>query len=131
MADDPEIEDPQVDALLADHPDEVVAATRYLRAVLREGHPGLVERVRRGWHSINYRDPDAGFVCALFPMADRVQLVFEHGAAMPDPHGRLTGTGRQVRALEFGAAADVDPALVLEYLDLAVETGAGLRARRR
>jgi hypothetical protein len=87
--------------------------------------------VRTGWHSINYRDPDAGFVCALFPMADHVQLVFERGAALPDPYRRLTGTGRQVRALEFTTGSDVDPAMVLEYLDLAVEVGAGLRSRRR
>jgi hypothetical protein len=123
--------DPEVDALLAEHPDDVAGTTQRLRAVLREGHPELAERVRTGWHSINYRDADAGFVCALFPMADRVHLVFEHGAAMPDPHGRLTGTGRQVRALEFAEESDVDPALVLEYLDLALEVGVGLRARRR
>ncbi len=130
MTGGPEIDD-EVAALLADHPDGVAATTRRLRAALLGGHPELVERVRTGWHSINYRDPEAGFVCALFPTGDRVQLVFEHGAAMPDPHGRLTGTGRQVRALEFRTAAEVDPAMVLEYLDLAVEVGARPRTRRR
>jgi hypothetical protein len=36
-----------------------------------------------------------------------------------------------VRALEFTTGSDVDPAMVLEYLDLAVEFGTGLRSRRR
>jgi hypothetical protein len=120
-----------VTALLAEHGDDVVGLTLRLRTVLLDGHPQLVEGVRTGWHSINYRDPDAGFVCALFPMADHVQLVFERGATLPDPYRRLTGTGRQVRALEFTTGSDVDPAMVLEYLDLAVEFGTGLRSRRR
>jgi hypothetical protein len=121
---------PDVEHLLDDHPDGVRVTALRLRQVLLDGHPQLDERVRAGWHSLNYRDPDAGFVCALFPMADRVQLVFERGASLPDSRGLLTGTGRQVRALEFTAEADVDPAVVLEYLDLAVEIGTGLRARR-
>jgi hypothetical protein len=119
-----------VTALLAEHGDDVVGLILRLRTVLLDGHPQLVEGVRTGWHSINYRDPDAGFVCALFPMADHVQQVFERGA-LPDPYRRLTGTGRQVRALEFTTGSDVDPAMVLDYLDLAVEVGAGLRSRRR
>jgi hypothetical protein len=58
-----------------------------------------------------------------------VQLVFERGALLPDPNGRLTGTGRQVRALEFTEPSGIDPTVVLEFLDLAVELGAGRRAR--
>ena len=121
--------DPTADELLSEHPDAVTTTAQRLRAVLLDAHPQLEERVRRGWHSINYRDPAAGFVCALFPRAERVQLVFEQGARLPDPEGRLTGTGRQVRALEFTAPDEVDPAVVVPFLDHAVELGAGLRAR--
>ena len=120
--------DDDAEDLLSEHPDAVAATAQRLRAVLLDAHPQLEERVRRGWHSINYRDPVAGFVCALFPTADRVQLVFEHGARLPDPDGRLTGTGRQVRALEFRTPDEVDPAVVVPFLDHAVELGAGLRA---
>ncbi len=121
--------DDDAEDLLSEHPETVTATAQRLREVLLDAHPQLEERVRRGWHSINYRDPMAGFVCALFPTADRVQLVFEHGARLPDPDGRLTGTGRQVRALEFTTPDEVDPAVVLPFLDHAVELGAGLRAR--
>ena len=121
--------DPGADELLSEHPDAVTTTAQRLRAVLLDAHPQLEERVRRGWHSINYRDPAAGFVCALFPRAERVQLVFEQGARLPDPEGRLAGTGRQVRALEFTAPDEVDPAVVVPFLDHAVELGAGLRAR--
>ena len=59
-------------------------------------------------------------MCAIFPMADRVQLVFERGVLMPDPLGRLGGTGRQVRSLEFTDASRVDDGVVQEFLDHAV-----------
>jgi len=107
----------------------VAATAQRLREVLLDAHPQLEERVRRGWHSINYRDPLAGFVCALFPTADRVQLVFEHGARLPDPERRLSGSGRQVRALDLTAPDQVDAEVVGTFLDHAVELGAALRAR--
>ena len=80
---------------------------------------------------MNHTDPVAGFVCAVFPFADRVQLVFERGAALPDPDRLLGGSGRTVRTLEFSSAAEVDPGVVVAFLDLAVELGADLRSGRR
>jgi hypothetical protein len=121
--------DPAVEELLADHSEAVIGLAQRLRALVLEAHPQFDERARPGWHSINYRDPGAGFVCALFPGVDRVQLVLEHGARLPDPEGRLTGTGRQVRTLEFPVGGPLDEDIVVHYLDLAVELGAVLRAR--
>ena len=121
--------DATVERLLDDHSDAVIATAQRLRAVVLEAHPQFAERARPGWHSINYHHPDAGFVCAIFPGAERVQLVFEHGARLPDPEGRLSGTGSQVRTLDVPAGSDVDAAVVAEFLDLAVELGIALRAR--
>jgi len=123
--------DPAADDMLGDHPDAVIAKAQRLRAVLLEAQPVLVERARTGWHSVNYTHPTAGFVCALFPAADRVDLVFEHGALLPDPDGRLTGTTRQVRTLRVHPEDDLDQGVVVEFLDAAVELGAGLRTGRR
>ncbi len=122
-------EDPEVDELLADHPDDVADTARTVRAAVLAAQPQLVERVRRGWHSINYRDPGAGFVCAVFPTRESVQLVFERGADLPDPDGLLTGSGKQVRMLVFRCVDDVDDNVVGRYLDLAVDLGAALRRR--
>jgi hypothetical protein len=123
--------DAAADALLAEHPDAVVRTAQELREVLLDAQPDLVERARTGWHSVNYAHPDAGFVCALFPAGDRVDLVFERGALLPDPGGRLTGTTRQVRTLRVPAGGSVDRPVVVELLDAAVELGAALRAGRR
>jgi hypothetical protein len=119
----------ELDALLADHPEAVAGIALRLREVLLTGRPDLAERVRPGWHSVNFHDPGAGFVCGIFPQADRVQLVFERGALLPDPHRRLGGTGRQVRTLDFTAEEDIDAAVILEFLDLAVDIGARARSR--
>jgi len=121
--------DPGGEALRPDHGDAVAEAARRLRGVLLNARPDLVERVRTGWHSVNYRDPAAGFVCAIFPTTDTVQLVFERGAQLPDEDGLLTGTGKQVRMLVFRTADDVDEDVVSRYLDLAVDLGVALRSR--
>lgn len=122
-------DDPEVDGLLADHRADVAAVARKVRAAVLSAQPQLVERVRRGWHSMNYRDPVAGFVCAIFPMADVVQLVFERGAELPDPDHLLAGAGKQVRMLGFAHAEEVDEDVIDRYLDLAIEVGAALRRR--
>ncbi|MGY1806550.1 DUF1801 domain-containing protein [Blastococcus sp. SYSU D00669] len=115
---------PEVQQLLDEHTDGVARTALELRRVLLEGHPELTERVRPGWHSLNYRHPTAGYVAGLFPLADRVRLVLERGAELPDPEGRLRGEGlRTVRYLEVVDEDDVDRELVLELVDLAVGLG--------
>jgi hypothetical protein len=64
---------------------------------LRRLRPDLVPQVRLGWGSVNFRHPRAGFVCAVFPMADHVSLVFEHGRQLSNESGLLQGEGKQVR----------------------------------
>ena len=123
--------DTTAERLLAEHPEDVVATAQRLREVVLAAHPDLTERARPGWHSLDYSHPRAGFVCALFPGADRVDLVLEHGARLPDPESRLTGSGRQVRTLSFPAQAVVDADVVVEFLDVAVEFGTASFARAR
>jgi hypothetical protein len=120
--------DPAVEQLLGDHSAAMVGTVQRLRSILLDAQPQLVERARPGWHSVNYRDPVAGFVCAIFPGAERVQLVFEHGARLPDPEARLSGTGKQVRALDLPAGHEVDVETVVRFVDLAVDLGAALRS---
>jgi len=72
-----------------------------LIAALRRLRPDLVPQVRLGWGSVNFRHPKAGFVCAVFPMADHVSLVFEHGRLLSNAGGLLQGDGKQVRFIRF------------------------------
>lgn len=114
----------EVQQLLAGHPPAVARATLDLRDLLRTAYPELQERVRTGWHSINYRHPQAGFVCGLFPRDTGVTLVFERGTQLPDPDGLLRGTGRTVRSLEFLAAPTPEETdVVAEFVHQAIALG--------
>lgn len=120
-----------LERLLAGEPPPVAELVRRLRDVVRAAHPDLVEKVNLGWHGVAYHHPRAGYVCALFPRGEGVNVGFEHGADHPDPLGRLTGRGRtrDVR-IEVGAGPEEDE-VVVDYLDLAVDQALDRAAERR
>ena len=110
-----------LDAMLGAEPPAVAALVRRLRAVVREAHPDLREKVNAMWHGVAYHHPRAGYVCGLFPRHGGVNVGFELGADLPDPHGRLIGhrRTRDVR-VEVDAGPDEEE-IVVDYLDLAVD----------
>jgi hypothetical protein len=65
-----------------------------LRALVKRTIPDAIERVRPGWGLIGY-DVPAGRRTAYFAFvwaeAEHVHLGFEHGHAMDDPDGLLSG----------------------------------------
>ena len=113
-------EDLEAAELLLDHDDRVVAAAQWLRELVTATVPDAVERVYPGWHGFGYRHPQAGYFCAVFPRSDTVQLSFERGARLPDPHRLLAGGGRQVRYVDVRAAGDPPAHLLVELLDAAL-----------
>ncbi|OLT23727.1 hypothetical protein BJF78_31850 [Pseudonocardia sp. CNS-139] len=114
---------PPLDQMLATEPPAVADLVRRLRAVLLDAHPDLRERVNLGWHGIGFHHPRGGYVVGLFPRHGGVNVGFEYGADLPDPHGRLLGEHRRrtrdVR-VEVGAGPDEED-VVVDYLDLAVD----------
>ncbi|NKX52587.1 DUF1801 domain-containing protein, partial [Arthrobacter deserti] len=71
----------------------------WVRSVLLDAEPDFEQRIYRGWEAVGFHHPDAGYLCGIFPRPEGLQLLFEHGAALPDPEGMLRGDGRQVRML--------------------------------
>lgn len=69
----------------------------WTRAEVRAADPDFTEHIYRGWDGIGFRHPEAGYVCAVYPREERVELLFEHGASLVDPEGLLTGSGTQTR----------------------------------
>lgn len=82
--------------LTENHP-EAIELSLSLRDVVLDAEPDLADRVYRGWDGIGFRHPEAGYVCAVYPREERVELLFEHGASLVDPEGLLTGSGTQTR----------------------------------
>lgn len=87
----------EIESFLAAFQPPIAETAGRLIAALRRLRPDLVPQVRLGWGSVNFRHPRAGFVCAVFPMAEHVSLVFEHGRLLSNESGLLRGDGKQVR----------------------------------
>jgi hypothetical protein len=117
--------------MLATEPPAVVTLLQRLRTVVREAHPDLREKVNAGWHGIGFHHPRAGYVVGLFPRNGGVNVGFEYGADLPDPHGRLRGEGRRTRdvRVEVGAGREEED-IVVDYLDLAVDLAIDRAARK-
>jgi len=99
--------DAEIEGFLAGCAPPIGATAGLLIATLRRLRPDLVPQVRLGWGSVNFRHPGAGFVCAVFPMADHVSLVFEHGRQLDNASGLLQGNGKQVRFIPFPPGAEI------------------------
>lgn len=80
---------------------------RAVRAFVREHAPDLQERL--------YMDvPSYWGSDALLYLADyskHINLGFNRGAHLPDPHGLLEGTGKNLRHVKLRGAADLTPQL--------------------
>lgn len=99
--------DAEIESFLASFRPPIGEMAGRLIEALRRLRPDLVPRVRLGWGSVNFRHSKAGFVCAVFPMADHVSLVFEHGRLLSNESGLLQGQGKQVRFIPFRPGQEI------------------------
>jgi len=89
-------------ALLDTAPPPIAKTARRLIRLLVTGHADLTPVVRMGWRSVNFRHAKAGFVCGVFPLANDVLLVFEHGRLLDNSAGLLEGDHlKKVRFIRF------------------------------
>lgn len=91
--------------ILRPFPEPIATLASDLALTLLSVRPDLEGKARLGWGSVNYRHPQAGFVCAIFPMDDHVSLVFEHGRQLSSP--LLKGDGKQVRYIRFEPGVEI------------------------
>jgi hypothetical protein len=91
-----------------------------VRGHVRRADPDLTEQVYRGWKGVGFRHPEAGYVCAIFPRDDHVELLFEHGASLPDPEGVLRGDAKQTRFIRIDEPADGDAGVIERYVQQAI-----------
>ena len=111
------------EALLELAPPAIARIARRLVRLLATQHPELGPVVQQGWRSVNFRHPKAGYVCGVFPQANDVLLVFEHGRLLDNSSGLLEGDYlKKVRFIRFRPrdpipAGDIG-ALVFEAISL-------------
>ncbi len=94
-----------VDDFFSRYEAEVRETARALRAALRRIAPDANETLHVGWKCVSYGT--AKKFCAIAPHTSSVNLQFHAGAALDDPRGLLTGTGKSMRHVKLVAAKDV------------------------
>lgn len=105
------IEDRAFDSFVASSSGPVRQTMAELRELVHATAPGADERVIRGWRVIAY-DHD-GLFCSLKPKRAHVDLGFNRGAALDDPHGLLVGTGKHARHVRVAGDFDRDAVVAL------------------
>ena len=106
--------------ILADAAPEIRLLAERLRSLIRETIPEAVETAYPGWHAVGYRHPESGYFAGIFPETGRVRLAFEWGILLPDPHGLLSGTGKQVRYVDIYEEGELRETAIRDLLLAAV-----------
>jgi hypothetical protein len=126
----------QLESFIDKFTPQVAAQTRSAFAWMRRKFPGATVLVYDNFTALaigfgpNDRASEAVFSLAVFPQW--VSLFFLQGAALPDPHRRLTGGGKQVRHIKLVPLELLQDPQVVALLDaeakrlgLAVSSGRG------
>jgi len=95
---------------------EIRSIAKQLRTLIRETMPEADENGHSIWHSVNYRHPKAGYVCGIFPRKEYIDLVFEFGILLPDPHKVLQGTGKQIRYIRLTESDEINEEAIKQLI---------------
>ncbi len=112
-------ERPTPEQFLSRFPLEIQALAAELRALLKSVIPDAEERVIPAWGMVGYRVPHMKktiHACFIVPKMDHVQLGFEQGIYLDDPHSLLAGKGTQVRYIPIHHVADIKRDVLLPYI---------------
>jgi hypothetical protein len=115
----------QLQQFLDKYTPEIAALAQEVLDAMRTRLPGAVQLVYDNYNALaigfgpTERASDAIFSIALYPRW--VTLFFLRGAALPDPHKVLKGSGKVVRHLVLQRVADLDQPAVRELMAAALE----------
>ena len=114
----------QLDLFLAKYNSPIASLARQALTKLRKRLIGSLEMVYDNYNALvigfvpNERPSDAIFSIALYP--DHVSLCFLQGAGIPDPHGRLLGSGTVARHIRLESAATLDDPEIVSLMSAAL-----------
>ncbi len=114
----------QLDSFLAKFTPEMAKFARRVLVKMRKRLPNAIEMVYDNYQALvigfvpNERPSDAIFSVVVFPR--KIALCFLQGAKLPDPHGRLRGSGNVVRNVRVGDISVLDDPHVVTLMDEAL-----------
>lgn len=121
--------DTPLQALISAYHPEIQDLVLQIRSIILHCVPAAQEKVNLGWRSINFRDSHVGYFCGIFPKDDQVDVAFEWGVLLPDPHGVLGGESVQVRYLRVKDSRELPVQPLEELLKAAVNLPGDRSAR--
>lgn len=112
-----------VDALLARYDGSIAAIARAVRQTLVAQLPGITEEPDATANVIGYGYGSGykGLICTLILSKKGVKLGFYKGAALPDPHHLLQGSGKVHRYVEIGSPEAAEDARLAELIQAAAD----------
>lgn len=100
--------DPRVDAYIASQARDMQPILVAARTRIREALPDATETIKWGYPTY----VGAKNIVALMVFPESANLQFFRGMSLPDPKGKLTGTGKEMRHVEVAHVKDLkDPAV--------------------
>ena len=104
----------EIDRFLEAYAPDIRDLTHQVRALVASVAPDADEYLKLGWKVIWYgfgpKMPDQFAV--VMPTRNHVGLGFSYGSDLPDPKGKLEGSGKRMRHVKLRTAAEVsDPAI--------------------
>ena len=117
----------RIDTFIAKFDPAVARQIRSVRKALRKRFPGAVELVYDNYNFfvIGYAPNERAseVVLSLAAQAKGITLFFWHGVKLPDPHGLLSGSGKQVRSLQVADGSAIQQAAVEALIVAALALG--------
>ena len=125
----PRSPEPKLLTYLAAYDPHVATLFLGLREIVLEEAPEAIESIAKGYalaigFSFTGKPMKDGF-CHIVAYPNYVNLGFNRGAELPDPHRVLTGTGKLIRHIPFRTHDDLDRPYLRRYLQAAIEQVGG------
>lgn len=121
-----------LDDLLSTRSDEVAATLQAACAAVRKAAPDACEHIFATYvvgSVFTFTGKLNGAFCHPVAYANHVNLGFNRGAEMHDPHGLLEGTGKLIRHIRIDSPAMLKKREVRDMIDQAVAIGMSLTER--
>ena len=120
--------DADVDRLLSEHPAELQAIERALRATIRREFPDAIEQVDFGNKVIAFGRSMKirGLLFGIIAHQSWINLQLADGVDLPDPAGIIEGTGKRIRHVKIRTveAATSEPVVAAIRAQLAARPAA-------
>ena len=115
----------QLDSFIDKYTPQIAVATRACLAKMIGRLPGAAVLIYDNYNSLaigfSPSEKTSEAIFSIVPYPRWILLFFLQGAALPDPHRLLKGTGKVVRSIRLESAEDLDQPAILELMAVALQ----------